>query len=93
MKRLLSVILVLCMVLGIASPAGSGLFTEIKANTDAALSNIGAADRQTENASEGSGSFDLAIRDLYDHSMTADDDEVAHAVSRAEGLLTQSHNV
>ena len=33
MKRLLSVILVLCMVLGLASPAGSGLFTEIKANT------------------------------------------------------------
>ena len=33
MKRLLSVILVLCMVLGLASPAGSGLFTEIKANS------------------------------------------------------------
>ena len=84
MKRLLSVILVLCMVLGLASPAGSGLFTEIKANTDAALSNIGAADRQTENASEGSGSFDLAIRDLYDHSMTADDEEVIASAQKMD---------
>lgn len=84
MKRLLSVILVLCMVLGLASPAGSGLFTEIKANTDAALSNIGASDRQTESASEGSGSFDRAIRDLYDHSMTADDEEVIASAQKMD---------
>ena len=84
MKRLLSVILVLCMVLGLATPAGSGLLTEIKANTNAALNNIGAAERKTESASEGSAGFDQAIRDLYDHSMSAEDEEVIASAQKMD---------
>ena len=84
MKKLLSGILVACMVLGLASPAGSGFLTEIKANTDAARSNISDSDRKSESASEGSGRFDQAIRDLYDHSMTAEDEEVIASAQKMD---------
>ena len=55
MKRLLAVILTSCMVVGLASPAGSGVMTEIKANTDAALSNLSPNRVRTESAAEGAG--------------------------------------
>lgn len=64
------------MIAGLVSPAGSGIVTEIKANTEAAFNNIGATDSQTENAAEGSGSFDQAISALYDNSMSATDEEI-----------------
>ena len=76
MKRLLAVILTSCMVVGLASPAGSGVMTEIKANTDAALSNLSPNRVRTESAAEGAGNFDESIRDLYDNSMSATDEDV-----------------
>ena len=76
MKRLLAVILTSCMIAGLASPAGSGLMTEIRANTEAAFSNLGASEDRTESAAEGAGSFDEAIQSLYDNSMSATDEEV-----------------
>ena len=76
MKRLLAVFLTSCMIVGLASPAGTGLMTEIKANTEAAFSNLGATESRTESASEGTESFDEAIRSLYDNSMSATDEEV-----------------
>ena len=76
MKRLLAVILTSCMIAGLASPAGSGLMTEIRANTEAAFSNLGASEDRTESAAEGAESFDGAIQSLYDNSMSATDDEV-----------------
>ena len=76
MKRLLAVLLTSCMIAGLASPAGSGLMTEIRANTEAAFSNLGSSEGRTESAAEGAGSFDEALRSLYDNSMSATDEEV-----------------
>ena len=76
MKRILAVVLTSCMVVGLMSPAGSGVMTEIKANTRAALSNLGAAEERTESAAEGAGNFDQSIRELYDNSMSATDEEI-----------------
>ena len=76
MKRFLTVILTSSMIVGLMSPAGSGVMTEIKANTRAALSNLGAVEGRTESAAEGSRNFDQSIRDLYDNSMSATDEEI-----------------
>ena len=76
MNRFLAVVLTSCMVVGLMSPAGSGVMTEIKANTRAALSNLGAAEERTESAAEGAGNFDQSIRELYDNSMSATDEEI-----------------
>ena len=76
MKRILTVVLTSCMIAGLMSPAGSGVMTEIKANTAAALSNLGAGDGRTESAAEGARNFGESIRNLYDNSMSATDEEI-----------------
>ena len=76
MKRFLTVLLTSSMIVGLMSPAGSGVMTEIKANTRAALSNLGAVEGRTESAAEGSKNFDQSIRELYDNSMSATDEEI-----------------
>ena len=76
MKRFLTVLLTSSMIVGLMSPAGSGVMTEIKANTRAALSNLGAAEGRTERAAEVAKNFDQSIRDLYDNSMSATDEEI-----------------
>lgn len=76
MKRFLTVLLTSSMIVGLMSPAGSGVMTEIKANTRAALNNLGAVEGRTESAAEGSKNFDQSIRDLYDNSMSATDEEI-----------------
>ena len=76
MKRLLTVLLTSSMIVGLMSPAGSGVMTEIKANTKAALSNLGANEGRTESAAEGAMNFDQSIRDLYDNSMSVTDEEI-----------------
>lgn len=76
MKRLLAVLLTSCMIAGLASPAGAGIWTELKANTDAALNNMSGSSEHTEVSAEGSGSFDKALSDLYDNSMSATDEDV-----------------
>ena len=84
MKKLLSAVLALSMVVGLTTPAGAEIFTEIRANTEAALSNMSGSERHTENASEGAGSFDQAISDLYDNSMTATDEEVIASAQKMD---------
>ena len=64
------------MIVGLASPAGSGMMTEIKANTEAAFSNLGKEQIRTESSAEGAGNFDESIKELYDNSMSATDEEV-----------------
>ena len=76
MKRLLAAFLTSCMIVGLASPAGSGMMTEIKANTEAAFSNLGKEQIRTESSAEGAGNFDESIKELYDNSMSATDEEV-----------------
>ena len=76
MKRLLAVFLTSCIIVGLASPAGSGVMTEIRANTDAAVSNLTKSRVRTESAAEGAGNFDQSISELYDNSMSATDEEV-----------------
>ena len=76
MKRLLAALLTSCMIAGLTTPAGAGVLTEIRANTEAALRNMRAEEDRTEIAGEGAGSFDQAISDLYDNSMSATDEEV-----------------
>lgn len=84
MKRLLSFILASCMIAGVVSPAGSGLMTEIKANTEAAFNNMSDSGTHTESAAEGSGSFDQAISDLYDNSMSATDEEIIASAEKMD---------
>ena len=76
MKRFLTILLTSSMIVGLMSPAGSGVMTEIKANTRAALTNLGASEGHTESAAEGAGNFDQSIRDLYDNSMSVTDEEI-----------------
>ena len=76
MKRLLAVFLTSCMIAGLVSPAGSGVMTEIRANTDAAIRNLTSSRIRTESAAEGAGNFEQSISDLYDNSMSATDEEV-----------------
>ena len=76
MKRFLTILLTSSMIVGLMSPAGSGVMTEIKANTRAALSNLGASEGLTESAAEGARNFDQSIRDLYDNSMSVTDEEI-----------------
>ena len=59
------------MIAGLASPSGAGLMTGIEANMRAAIRNISG-----ESASDEGGSFDRAISELYDNSMSATDEEV-----------------
>ena len=72
------------MIAGLASPAGSGFLTEIRANTEAALSNMSAQEGRTENAAEGAGKFEQEISELYDHSMSATDEEVLASAKMME---------
>ena len=76
MKRLLAVILTSCMIARLVSPAGAGVMTEIRANTEAALNNLSASNERTEVAAEGADNFDQTIRDLYDNSMSVTDEEI-----------------
>ena len=76
MKRMLAVILTSCMIAGLVSPAGAGVMTEIRANTEAALNNLSASNERTEVAAEGADNFDQTIRDLYDNSMSVTDEEI-----------------
>ena len=76
MKRMLAVILTSCMIAGLVSPAGAGVMTEIRANTEAALNNLSASTERTEVAAEGADNFDQTIRDLYDNSMSVTDEEI-----------------
>jgi len=82
------------MIAGLASPFGAGLFTEIEANTRAALrtvsgeSSTAAGSRVSDSFGQESlneedpseaGAFDRAISDLYDNSMSATDEEVIYS--------------
>ena len=82
------------MIAGLASPFGAGLFTEIDANTRAALrtvsgeSSTAAGSRVSDSFGQESlneedpseaGAFDRAISDLYDNSMSATDEEVIYS--------------
>ena len=82
------------MIAGLASPFGAGLFTEIDANTRAALrtvsgeSSTAAGSRVSDSFGQESlneedpseaRAFDRAISDLYDNSMSATDEEVIYS--------------
>lgn len=84
MKRLLAVLLTSCMIAGLASPAGAGFMTELKANTNAAMSNMSGSSEHTEVSAEGAGNFDKALRDLYDNSMSATDEEVIASAEKMD---------
>ena len=84
MKRLLAVFLTSCMVAGLATPAGAGFLTELKANTNAAMSNMSGTSNRTEVSAEGAGNFDRAISELYDQSMYATDEEVIASAEKMD---------
>ena len=84
MKRLLAVFLTSCMVAGLATPAGAGFLTELKANTNAAMSNMSGTSNRTEVSAEGAGNFDRAISELYDKSMYATDEEVIASAEKMD---------
>ncbi len=88
MKRLLAVILTTGMIAGLASPAGSGFVTELKANTEAAMNNMSGTNGHTERASEGAGNFDKAISEMYDNSMSATDEEIIASAEKMNSDFT-----
>jgi len=79
MKKYLAAFLTFCMIAGLATPAGEGVFTKISANTEAALHNMAG-----ESTSAKKGSFDSAISELYDNSMSATDEEVLASAEKME---------
>ena len=86
MKKYLAAFLTFCMIASLATPAGEGIFTKISANTEAALHNMAG-----ESTSAKKGSFDSAISELYDNSMSATDEEVlASAETTGRALLIHS---
>ena len=88
MKKLLAVILTTGMIAGLASPAGSGFVTELKANTEAAMNNMSGTNGHTERASEGAGNFDKAISEMYDNSMSATDEEIIASAEKMNSDFT-----
>ena len=88
MKKIISVFLVSSMIVGLASPAGSGFMTELKANTKAAMSNMTGDSGRTESAAEGAGNFDRAISELYDNSMSATDEEIIASARKMSSDFT-----
>ena len=79
MKKYLAAFLTFCMIASLATPAGEGILTKISANTEAALHNMAG-----ESTSAKKGSFDSAISELYDNSMSATDEEVLASAEKME---------
>ena len=81
MKKIFAVLLTFCMIAGLTTPAGDGIMTGLSANTRAALHNLSGnsaagKDKAGESSADRGGSFDRAISELYDNSMSATDEEV-----------------
>ena len=74
MKKIFAVLLTFCMAAALASPMGAGMITGAGADTKAEAGSI--SGESVETALGEAGSFDKAISELYDNSMSATDEEV-----------------
>ena len=64
------------MIAGLASPAGNGILAGVSASARAGLHNLSGESAAGGGPTGQEGSFDRAIRDLYDNSMSATDEEI-----------------